>query len=363
MSLSLIEQLRGRNPAAINAQIEEAKKTTDEGQEHIFELKNFYDKGVKDVDAGYIRLRILPSQFNKHPDPEFSRDIVPVEEYWHDALSYEDFVAGIPSTKKFKRLARRTNKDFVDLKGDGVTDPMQEYLNSIYALHEKTGQEESDYIKYYRSQKAKSTFFCNAYIEECATDPSQEGKVVIFKFGPAVMNAIKAALKGGKKGKKNIPALNVFSFVDTPAEYGGNGASLMIQIHNDKAPYPTYVAEFDNAEPLQIDGEDIDLEAADKLYKQTHDLFKLFVEGKVTSYENAVTHFQDKYGFAHDKYIQGAEWKKALKADDEVQNMAHREELVETPAVEEVAAPASEGNRAELMAKFAAMRKAQAEGQ
>ena len=315
----MIEMLKNRSASKIKEQIEEANKSqsnTNPNPDEV-QMRDLWDRknAPQDENAGYVRLRLLPNKFNE--EGEFTKDIVPLREFWTRATSLQDFKDEKQGSKWFIRLSRTTLNSFKEFKNDdGNPDPMQEYLHSVYAKHIELGMDKDDesiYSKYYKSMKARNQYVANVYIEECPFNPELEGKVKILKFGNSVYDKIVLALKEQERGKRIIPAIDVFNPISD------KGASLEIVMNNEKGDmrFVKYEASFDACDPLMIDGKPCTEEQAVELIEQTHDLFKLYVTDVVKSYEDSVKYFKSQFGFPHDVYVGGSAFKEALEAEAE----------------------------------------------
>jgi len=317
---SVIDMLKRRSAENVSQQLEEAKKDTGRGFAEEVEMKHLYDarSAKKGKDIGFVRLRLLP---NKHNETgEFVKDIVPSRSFFTRTTSLEEFKREQQGTKWYIALSRVSLNAFSEFKDaeDKNTDPMQEYLNSIYEMHTKEGgsrEDETIYSKYYKALKARQTYVVNAYIEECPAHPELEGTVKAFKFGPGIYKEITKALEEQTLGSKKIPPIDVFN------PLSDTGASLMIRVHNEKGDtrFVEYEAAFDSCDPLMINGAAVTEEQTIELIEKTHDLFKIYITDQVKTYEQLVKYFKSQFGFAHDKYTRGSEFQEALKEEVESQ--------------------------------------------
>lgn len=324
--MSVIDMLKRRSAENVSQQLEEAKKDNGgRGFAEEVEMKHLYDarSAKKGKDIGFVRLRLLP---NKHNETgEFVKDIVPTRSFFTRTTSLEEFKREQQGTKWYIALSRVSLNAFSEFKNaeDKNTDPMQEYLNSIYEMHTKEGgsrEDETVYSKYYKALKARQSYVVNVYIEECPAHPELEGTVKAFKFGPGIYKEITKALEEQTLGSKKIPPIDVFN------PLSDTGASLMIRVHNEKGDtrFVEYEASFDACDPLMINGEPVTEEQTIELIEKTHDLFKVYITDHVKPYDQLVKYFKSQFGFAHDKYTRGSEFQEALK--EEVANQVPDEE-------------------------------------
>ena len=313
--MSLIDMLKRRSAESVSQQLEEVKKDSgNRGFAEEVEMKHLYDarSAKKGKDIGFVRLRLLP---NKHNETgEFVKDIVPTRSFFARATSLEEFKREQQGTKWYVALSRVSLNAFSEFKNaeDKNTDPMQEYLNSVYEMHTKEGgsrEDETVYSKYYKTLKARQSYIVNVYIEECPAHPELEGTVKAFKFGPGIYKEITKALEEQTLGSKKIPPIDVFN------PLSDTGASLMIRVHNSKGDtrFVEYEAAFDACDHLMIDGKPVTEEQAVELIEKTHDLFKIYITDQVKTHEHLVKYFKSQFGFTHDKYTRGSEFQEALK--------------------------------------------------
>ena len=349
--MSMIDMLKKRSAENVNKQIEESK--TSEGNTRFAEeiqMKNLYDTKAKGKDIGFIRIRLLPNKFNE--SGEFTKDIVPVREFFHKNTTLEEFKDKKAGTKWYISTSRATLNNFKEFKGQENNDVMQEFLNSVYEKHQKEGfgrDDKSEYSEFYSAFKAKNQYIANVYIEECDFNPELVGQVKAFKFGGAVFKTIKESLEPKKRGKTTLPAVDIFDMLTD------SGASLMITVHNEKGlpQFVEYIAEFDAGEPLMIDGEICTEEQAMDLFNKTHDIFKEYVTDKVKTYDEQAAYFKKQYGFTHDKYTHGSAFQAALK-EEAVKDIP--EDLTE-PESEVQSLKTDEVKEESLMDKFKRMQK------
>lgn len=114
-----------------------------------------------------------------------------------------------------------------------------------------------------RKQKRKLTYIANVLVVKDAADPSNEGKVFLYKFGKKIFDKIQALLEPEFEDET---AVNPFNFWE--------GANLKLKIRKVEG-YRNYdKSEFDSPSPVSDDDAEIE-----RLWKESHSL-KAFLDPK-----------------------------------------------------------------------------------
>ena len=114
-----------------------------------------------------------------------------------------------------------------------------------------------------RKQKRKLTYIANVLVVKDAADPSNEGKVFLYKFGKKIFDKIQAMLEPEFEDES---AVNPFNFWE--------GANLKLKIRKVEG-YRNYdKSEFDSPSPVSEDDAEIE-----RLWKASHSL-KGFLDPK-----------------------------------------------------------------------------------
>ena len=114
-----------------------------------------------------------------------------------------------------------------------------------------------------RKQKRKLTYIANVLVVKDAADPSNEGKVFLYKFGKKIFDKVQAMLEPEFEDET---AINPFNFWE--------GANLKLKIRKVEG-YRNYdKSEFDSPSPVSEDDAEIE-----RLWKASHSL-KAFLDSK-----------------------------------------------------------------------------------
>lgn len=114
-----------------------------------------------------------------------------------------------------------------------------------------------------RKQKRKLTYIANVLVVKDAADPSNEGKVFLYKFGKKIFDKVQAMLEPEFEDET---AINPFNFWE--------GANLKLKIRKVEG-YRNYdKSEFDSPSPVSEDDAEIE-----RLWKASHSL-KGFLDPK-----------------------------------------------------------------------------------
>lgn len=140
----------------------------------------------------------------------------------------------------------------------GQKDPVSEYNTQLW----NSGIEANKEIA--RKQKRRLTYISNVLVIKDTSNPANEGKVFLYKYGKKIFDKIKEKIEPQFEDEK---AVNPFSFWD--------GANFKLKIRKVEG-YRNYdKSEFDNPSPL-FDGDDDKIE---KVWKAEYSL-KEFLDPK-----------------------------------------------------------------------------------
>lgn len=121
-------------------------------------------------------------------------------------------------------------------------DPVSEYNTMLWNNGTDEGKEQA------RKQKRKLTYVSNIYVIKDPANPSNEGKVMLFKYGKKIWDKINEAMNPAFEDETPV---NPFDFWE--------GADFKLKIRNVEG-YRNYdKSEFDSASPL-LSGDDEELE-------------------------------------------------------------------------------------------------------
>ena len=145
----------------------------------------------------------------------------------------------------------------------GQKDPVSEYNSQLW----NSGMESDKEVA--RKQKRKLSYYANIYVVKDPTNPQNEGRVMLFKFGKKIFDKITAAMQPEFEDETPI---NPFDF------WGGANFKLKIK---KVAGYWNYdSSEFDRQSPL-LDDDD----AMEAIWKQEYSLAELIAPDQFKSYD------------------------------------------------------------------------------
>ena len=145
----------------------------------------------------------------------------------------------------------------------GKPDPVSELNNELW----NSGSEANKEIA--RKQKRRLSYVCNVYVVSDPSNPSNEGKVKLFKFGKKIFDKIKDVMQPQFQDEE---PLNPFDF--------WKGADFKIKIRNVEG-YRNYdKSEFASAAALSDDDAEIE-----KIWSAEHSLADFMDERHFKSYD------------------------------------------------------------------------------
>lgn len=145
----------------------------------------------------------------------------------------------------------------------GKPDPVSELNNELW----NSGSEANKEIA--RKQKRRLSYICNVYVVSDPSNPSNEGKVKLFKFGKKIFDKIKDVMQPQFQDEE---PLNPFDF--------WKGADFKIKIRNVEG-YRNYdKSEFSSAAALSDDDAEIE-----KIWGSEHSLQDFMDERHFKSYD------------------------------------------------------------------------------
>lgn len=148
----------------------------------------------------------------------------------------------------------------------GEKDPVSEY-NSV--LWNSTSDENHPNRKQARDQKRRLSYISNIYVVKDPSNPENEGKVFLYKYGKKIWDKIQSAMYPEFDGDVGVNPFDLWE-----------GANFRLKIRQLDG-YRNYdLSQFDAASPLLND--DAQLEA---VWKSEHSLQKLIDRANFKSYE------------------------------------------------------------------------------
>ena len=147
----------------------------------------------------------------------------------------------------------------------GQKDPVSEYNSQLWNSGVDSDKEVA------RKQKRKLSYYSNVYVVKDPSNPANEGKVFLFRFGKKIFDKITAAMQPEFEDETPI---NPFDF--------WQGANFKIKIKKVAGYWNYDSSEFAAPEAL-LGGDDDALEA---LWKQEHSLAEIVAPDQFKSYED-----------------------------------------------------------------------------
>ena len=192
----------------------------------------------------------------------------------------------------------------------GQKDPVSEYNTTLWNNGTDAGKELA------RKQKRKLTYISNIYVVKDPSNPENEGKVFLYKYGKKIFDKLTAAMQPEFEDEE---AIDPFDF--------WQGANFKLKAKN-VAGYRNYdSSEFAAPSPL-LDDDD----AMESLWKKQFSLAELVAADQFKSYED----LNNSLGYV----IGNAAPRQDVEVEDEVEIIQReRAEQVVTAATESTSAP------------------------
>lgn len=149
------------------------------------------------------------------------------------------------------------------LTTNGQKDPLGEYNQKLWA----TGTESNKEIV--RKQKRKLSYYSNIYVVKDSSNPENEGKVFLFKYGKKIYDKIMNAMQPEFDDEDPINAFDLWT-----------GANFRLKIRKVEGYWNYDKSEFDSPSPLLNDDD-----ALEAIWKQEYSLAELVAPDKFKTYE------------------------------------------------------------------------------
>jgi len=133
--------------------------------------------------------------------------------------------------------------------------PIEEYRSRVYRTKDEAEIEKT------RPIKRNEAWLANVYVIKDPTNPENEGKVKILRYGKQLSKIITDAISGDESDEFGP---KVFDLTE-------NGCNFKIKVEQNEGGYPTYVSS-KFMSPSKIDG----VGDIDEIYTQVNDLDKIF---------------------------------------------------------------------------------------
>lgn len=145
----------------------------------------------------------------------------------------------------------------------GQKDPVSEYNRGLWNSGNENDKETV------RKQKRKLSYYSNIYIVKDPTNPSNEGKVFLYKYGAKIFDKVMAAMQPEFEDEEPI---NPFDF--------WQGANFKLKIRKVDGYWNYDKSEFDRQSPL-LDDED----SLEDIWKKQHPLQVLLAPSEFKTYD------------------------------------------------------------------------------
>lgn len=145
----------------------------------------------------------------------------------------------------------------------GQKDPVSEYNRGLWNSGNENDKETV------RKQKRKLSYYSNIYIVKDPTNPSNEGKVFLYKYGAKIFDKVMAAMQPEFEDEEPI---NPFDF--------WQGANFKLKIRKVDGYWNYDKSEFDRQSPL-LDDED----SLEGIWKKQHPLQALLAPSEFKTYD------------------------------------------------------------------------------
>jgi len=172
----------------------------------------------------------------------------------------------LPWSKLYTHAFQGTGGWFIEnsLTTLGQKDPVSEYNSQLWNSGVDSDKEVA------RKQKRKLSYYSNVYVVKDPSNPSNEGKVFLFRYGKKIFDKITAAMQPEFEDETPI---NPFDF--------WAGANFKIKIKKVAGYWNYDSSEFAAPEPL-LDDDD----AMETVWKQEHSLAEIVAPDQFKSYED-----------------------------------------------------------------------------
>jgi hypothetical protein len=182
----------------------------------------------------------------------------------------------LPFVKLYSHAFQGTGGWYIEnsLTTLGQKDPVSEYNTELWNNGTDAGKEQA------RKQKRKLTYISNIYVVKDPANPSNEGKVFLFKYGKKIFDKLTAAMQPEFEDEESIDPFDFWK-----------GANFKLKAKN-VAGYRNYdSSEFANPAPLLDDDDEME-----GVWKQQYSLSELVAAGEFKTYDELKTRLSSVLG-------------------------------------------------------------------
>jgi len=156
----------------------------------------------------------------------------------------------------------------------GENDPVSEYNRDLWATGDKAKQDQV------RKQKRRLSFISNVYVVKDTSNPENEGKVFLYRFGKKIFDKLNTAMTPEFEDEQPINPFDLWE-----------GANFKLKIRNVEG-YPNYdKSEFEDVGALLDDDDEME-----KVWKQEHSLEAFLDRSNFKSYDALKTRLHKALG-------------------------------------------------------------------
>ena len=182
----------------------------------------------------------------------------------------------LPFVKLYSHAFQGTGGWYIEnsLTTLGQKDPVSEYNTELWNNGTDAGKEQA------RKQKRKLTYISNIYVVKDPTNPANEGKVFLFKYGKKIFDKLTAAMQPEFEDEESIDPFDFWK-----------GANFKLKAKN-VAGYRNYdSSEFANPTPLLDDDNEME-----GVWKQQYSLSELVAASEFKTYDELKTRLSSVLG-------------------------------------------------------------------
>ena len=196
------------------------------------------------------------------------------------------------------------------LTTNGQKDPVSDYNRELW----NSGNESDKDVV--RKQKRKLSYYSNIYVVKDPTNPSNEGKVFLFKYGKKIFDKIMEAMQPEFEDETPI---NPFDF--------WQGANFKLKIVKKDGYWNYDKSEFDKIGPVLEDDD-----ALEALWKRQYSLTAITAPDQFKSYDDLEKRL---------KYVLGKKPVNRYISDEELESESEGLDVAEKVVTQAVATPAA----------------------
>ena len=149
----------------------------------------------------------------------------------------------------------------------GGKDPVSEFNSKLWNNGTEAGKEQA------RKQKRRTNYYANVLVIKDPANPSNEGKVMIYRFGQKIFDKLMTALQPEFADED---AVNPFDLIE--------GANFRIKLKTVAGYWNYDSSDFEKSSPLSEDEEKLEA-----IFNAQHDIHAMIAEDQFKSYEELQT--------------------------------------------------------------------------